>query len=121
MKKTCLIIVMILCCFFLQAQNYYHVYDIHSLESYHTYYFCDNYDGVALHGESSCNYFTWAHNGQSYPDNPLIITRANQGEWSYQIKVNGLTMDAMDSMLISSTFFLVLASHLQNPGPKTQC
>ena len=74
---------MILCCFFLQAQNYYHVYDIHSLESYHTYYFCDNYDGVALHGESSCNYFTWAHNGQSYPDNPLIITRANQGEWSY--------------------------------------
>ena len=83
MKKPCLIIVMILCCFFLQAQNYYHVYDIHSLESYHTYYFCDNYDGVALHGESSCNYFTWAHNGQSYPDNPLIITRANQGEWSY--------------------------------------
>ena len=83
MKKLCLIVLLILCHFFLQAQNYYHVYDIHSLESYHTYYFCDNYDGVALHGESSCNYFSWAHNGQSYPDNPLIITRANQGEWTY--------------------------------------
>ena len=100
MKKLCLIVVLILCHFFLQAQNYYHVYDIHSLESYHTYYFCDNYDGVALHGESSCNYFTWAHNGQSYPDNPLIITRANQGEWTYN-GCNGFYVDYFNILFSS--------------------
>ena len=100
MKKLCLIVLMILCHFFLQAQNYYHVYDIHSLESYHTYYFCDNYDGVALHGESSCNYFTWAHNGQSYPDNPLIITRANQGEWTYN-GCNGFYVDYFNILFSS--------------------
>lgn len=83
MKRILLILAIIISAINLSSQNYYHVYDISTLESYHTYYFCSSYDGVALHAQNGCNSFDWAHNGQIYPDNPIIITRSNQGEWSY--------------------------------------
>ena len=92
MKKILLFLAIILSAINLWSQNYYHIYDVTTLESYHTYYICSDYDGVALHAENGCNYFSWAHNGQSYTDNPLIITYSNQGEWSYN-GCNGLHID----------------------------
>ena len=93
MKKILLILAIVLFAInFLCSQNYYHVYDITTFESYHTYYICSDYDGAALHAENGCTYYSWAHNGQSYTDNPLIITHSNQGEWSYN-GCNGFHID----------------------------
>lgn len=73
---------MLLCYQISPAQNYLHI-NAENLESYQTYHICSDYDGVALHAEQNCSDFSWAKDGQVYLDNPLIITRANQGEWSY--------------------------------------
>ena len=101
MKKILLILAIFLSAInFLWSQNYYHVYDITTFESYHTYYICSDYDGVALHAENGCTTFSWAHNGQSYPDNPLIITRSNQGEWSYN-GCNGFYADFFNILFSS--------------------
>ena len=82
MKKKCLFLLLIVWTSALHAQNYYHV-NAETLESYQTYIICSDYDGVALHAEQNCTDFSWAKDGQAYLDNPLIITQANQGEWSY--------------------------------------
>lgn len=73
---------MLLCYQISPAQNYLHI-NAENLESYQTYHICSDNDGVALHAEQNCSDFSWAKNGQVYLDNPLIITRTNQGEWSY--------------------------------------
>ena len=99
MKKLCLITLMFLLCSFSQAQNYFHM-NAETLESYHTYYICGNYDGVALHAEQNCTSFSWAKDGQAYSDNPLIITRTNQGEWSYN-GCNGFYADFFNILFSS--------------------
>ena len=103
MKKILLILAIILSAInFLWSQNYYHVYDITTFESYHTYYICSDYDGAALHAENGCSYYSWAHNGQSYTNNPLIITHSNQGEWSYN-GCNGFHIDFFNIYFSSGT------------------
>ncbi len=99
MRKLCLILMVVLWNSFSYAQNYY-IINASDLESCHTYYICSYYDGVALYAENGCTYFSWAHNGVSYTDNPLIITRSNQGEWSYN-GCNGFYADFFNILFSS--------------------
>ena len=85
MKKILLLItVIVLSCPIMYAQNYLDV-PIENLQgySYDTCYFCADYQEIHLHSESGCSQPWWIHNGQVWYQDVIVITRENQGEWTY--------------------------------------
>lgn len=66
----------------LDGQNYVNV-SVDTLQSYTTYWFCADLQEIHIYAQSGCSYFYWVYGITGYSDNPIIITKANAGEWSY--------------------------------------
>lgn len=82
MKKQYLIFVMILGTMSLYAQNYLDA-PITTFQDWETYYFCNDYDELHIHGTPGCNTSYWIYDNQVWFQEMMVITRENQGQWTY--------------------------------------